>query len=292
MRWYNFLKTKIPQIFVFLFMLGLYLATFIMWHLPLMALANSTLFALIVFIVYLFSSYFRWRNVQREISEMRAENAHLLEEMKAQKLAQKEFFDLIRVWSHQMKVPLSAIDLMTQTDGKIEAAELKKQTFNLENYLSILLETLRLKNLSSDFRFEKVEVADVCRDLVKKYSGFFISKDLSVNIEGSWILTTDRRWLSLALEQLVNNAVKYTKSGVISFKLEKNTLTLTDTGIGILAEDLPRLFDHGFTGFNGRANQKSTGLGLYLTKLILDKLELQISMTSEIDVGTQVLIQK
>lgn len=191
-----------------------------------------------------------------------------------------------------MKVPLSAIDLMTQTDGKIEAAELKKQTFNLENYLSILLETLRLKNLSSDFRFEKVEVADVCRDLVKKYSGFFISKDLSVNIEGSWILTTDRRWLSLALEQLVNNAVKYTKSGVISFKLEKNTLTLTDTGIGILAEDLPRLFDHGFTGFNGRANQKSTGLGLYLTKLILDKLELQISMTSEIDVGTQVLIQK
>ncbi|GAB2027075.1 sensor histidine kinase [Lactovum odontotermitis] len=292
MLWFNFLKTKIPQIFVFFFLSGLYLATFIMWHLPLMALANSTLFALIIFIAYLFSSYFRWRRVQQEIAEMQAENVRLKEEMRQQKLAQKEFFDLIRVWSHQMKVPLSAIDLMTQSSEKIEAVALRKQTFNLENYLNILLETLRLRNLSSDFRFERVEVADVCRELVRKYSEFFISKDLSVKIEGSWILTTDRRWLSLALEQLINNAVKYTRTGEISFKLENNRLTLTDTGIGILPEDLPRLFDHGFTGFNGRSNQKSTGLGLYLAKLILDKLEIKVSMTSKIDVGTQVLIEK
>ncbi|MDR2977717.1 MAG: sensor histidine kinase [Streptococcaceae bacterium] len=292
MLWFDYLKTKIPQIFVFFFMSFLYIATFLMWHLPLQALANSTLFALVIFILYLVSSFFRWRNVQREIAEMQAENARLLSEIKEMKLSQKEFFDLIRVWSHQMKVPLSAIDLMTQTNEKISAKALEAQTFNLNNYLNILLETLRLRNLSTDFRFQTVDVAEICRELVKKYSIFFINKGLSVTFEGAWQITTDRRWLTLALEQLINNAVKYTKTGGLAFKFEKNSMTLTDTGIGILPEDLPRLFDHGFTGFNGRSNQKSTGLGLYLAKLILDKLDFTISVTSEIDKGTKILIQK
>ena len=96
----------------------------------------------------------------------------------------------------------------------------------------------------------------------------------------------------MALEQLINNAVKYTNSGTIKIVCSEGQLKIQDSGIGILPEDLPRLFDHGFTGFNGRANEKSSGLGLYLTKLILDKLDFQIKVSSEIDKGTEIYILK
>ena len=110
-------------------------------------------------------------------------------------------------------------------------------------------------------------------------------------ISGSWQLTSDRKWLSVAIEQLINNAVKYTKTGGVTIQFDDN-MTIKDTGIGILPEDLPRLFEHGFTGYNGRNNQKSTGLGLYLTKGIMDKLELTVSITSQVEKGTEVCIEK
>ena len=116
-------------------------------------------------------------------------------------------------------------------------------------------------------------------------------KNLSVSITGTWQITSDRKWLSVAIEQLMNNAVKYTKTGSVTITFDDN-MTIQDTGIGILPEDLPRLFEHGFTGYNGRHNQKSTGLGLYLTKGILDKLELTATITSQVEKGTEVRIEK
>jgi signal transduction histidine kinase len=135
-------------------------------------------------------------------------------------------------------------------------------------------------------------MASLVKELVKKYSSFFIQKNLSIQIEGEWLVNSDQRWLSLAVEQLLNNAVKYTKEGGILIKIKTGELIIQDSGIGILKEDLPRLFEHGFTGYNGRIQQKSTGLGLYLSKLILDKLEFEISINSEIGNGTSVTITK
>ena len=183
-----------------------------------------------------------------------------------------------------------AIDLMTQT--QIDPKELKNQVFSLENYLKILLEYQRINNLATDFRFEKVSMSLLAKELVKKYSSFFIQKNLSIQIEGEWLVNSDQRWLSLAIEQLLNNAVKYTKEGGILIQIKPGEIRIQDTGIGILKEDVPRLFEHGFTGYNGRIQQKSTGLGLYLAKLILDKLEFQIAISSEIGEGTCVMIKK
>ncbi|MEG2505578.1 MAG: sensor histidine kinase, partial [Carnobacterium sp.] len=218
------------------------------------------------------------------------DNEELQKKLEQQNLAEREMEDIIRVWSHQMKVPLAAIDLMTQT--QVNSEELKNQVFSLENYLKILLEYQRINNLATDFRFEKVSMASLVKELVKKYSSFFIQKNLSIQIEGEWLVNSDQRWLSLAVEQLLNNAVKYTKEGGILIKIKTGELIIQDSGIGILKEDLPRLFEHGFTGYNGRIQQKSTGLGLYLSKLILDKLEFEISINSEIGNGTSVTITK
>ncbi|MCL2112889.1 MAG: sensor histidine kinase [Streptococcaceae bacterium] len=290
MLWFKFLKSKLPQIGVFLLILAIYVVDFLLWHLPMMALLNSTLFALVIFIIYLVSSYFRWKSIREKVLVLTKENKNLQKRLEQQNLAERDFEDIIRVWSHQMKVPLSAIDLMTQT--KINERELKNQLFSLENYLKILLEYQRINNLATDFRFNQISLSALTKDLVKKYSSFFIQKNLSVKIEGDWSVVSDQRWLSLAIEQLLNNAVKYTKEGGILVQIEPGKFSIKDTGIGILSEDIPRLFEHGFTGFNGRIQQKSTGLGLYLAKLILDKLEFKIEITSEIGKGTCVTLTK
>ncbi|MFC4652022.1 sensor histidine kinase [Lactococcus nasutitermitis] len=292
MLWFKFLRAKLPQIIVFLFILGIYIVSFLLWHLPIWTLLNSSLFALIIYIIYIISSYFHWKSLQEKMENLIEKNKELHEQIEKKELADKEFTDIIRVWSHQMKVPLSAIDLMVQT--QVNTEELQAQVFSLENYLKILLEYQRITNLSTDFRFEKFSVMALSKELIKKYSTFFIQKQLSVNFDMTedWMVTSDKRWFSLGLEQLINNAVKYTKTGSVTLHISPEEIIIQDTGIGILAEDLPRLFEHGFTGYNGRIQQKSTGLGLYLTKMIFDKLEFSIDIDSQVGSGTSVTVKK
>ena len=102
---------------------------------------------------------------------------------------------------------------------------------------------------------------------------------------------TDEKWLVFVIEQLLSNAIKYTNKGKISiYPLEDKKLVIEDTGIGISKEDIPRIFDKGFTGYNGRTDKKATGLGLYLCKNILDKLSHKISIESEVGVKTKVIL--
>ncbi len=286
----RFLQTKLAQIGVFLIMLFIFVSNFLLWHLPIESLLNATILALIVFVIYLVSSYFRWANREAILCDLKHELSDLEKNLRAKERHIKETEDIIKVWSHQMKIPLAAIDLMAQTE--INPIELKNQTFALDNYLKMLLEYQRIANISTDFHFEKFSVAQLLRELLKKYSSFFIQKNLSVTISGDWEITTDRKWFSLAIEQLLNNAIKYTNEGSLTISIEENKIVLSDTGIGILPEDLPRIFEHGFTGYNGRGHYKASGLGLYLTKLILDRLDFSIKISSELGEGTAVEVEK
>ncbi|WP_019773888.1 ATP-binding protein, partial [Streptococcus sobrinus] len=120
-----------------------------------------------------------------------------------------------------------------------------------------------------------------------------LAKELSVEIEGDWQVKTDKKWLTFALSQILDNAIKYSKqSGSITVFMSETGLALSDQGLGILPEDLPRLFDEGFTGYNGHEHQKATGLGLYMTKQILDSLGLSIQVTSQAGQGTTVWVGK
>ncbi|WP_251421919.1 MULTISPECIES: sensor histidine kinase [Lactococcus] len=286
----RFLQTKIAQIGVFLLMLFIFVSNFLLWHLPIESLINATILALIVFVLYLLSSYFRWEKREEILLDLKHELADLGEKLVERERHIRETEDILKVWSHQMKIPLAAIDLMAQTE--INPTELKNQTFALDNYLKMLLEYQRISNISTDFRFERFSVALVMRELLKKYSSFFIQKNLSVTLSGDWEVVTDRKWLALALEQLLNNAIKYTNEGSLTITIEENKIELSDTGIGILPEDLPRIFEHGFTGYNGRGHYKASGLGLYLTKLIFDRLDFEIGISSDVGIGTKVEVKK
>ncbi|MFZ2846628.1 MAG: sensor histidine kinase [Lactococcus chungangensis] len=308
----RFCQEKFSEIAIFLLTEGVIVLVLYLQNIDLVAFKVAFLLPTLIFVLYLSFACQRFIQLHQFLARTSVENLPYfpdtsligedyqqlligLEQWHQEKYQEllkfdKDLLDLTRVWTHQMKVPIAALDLMAQTNN-LTQSDVQHQLLELDNYLNILLSYLRLQNTSTDFRFETFDVADVTRDIIKKYANQFIMKNLSVRIEGSWRLTSDRKWLTVALEQIINNAVKYTKTGGVRIKFDES-ITIADTGIGILPEDLPRLFEHGFTGYNGRHHQKSTGLGLYLTKEILDKLELTVTMTSQVEQGTEVKIKK
>lgn len=158
----------------------------------------------------------------------------------------------------------------------------------------MVLQYLRLDSSSTDFVLKKYRLEDIVKQAVRKYAKIFIRKKISLNLqELDCEVLTDEKWLVFVVEQLLSNALKYTNKGSISIYMEPQggkTLVIEDTGIGIAAEDLPRVFEKGFTGYNGRADKKSTGIGLYLCKRILCKLSHTITIESTVGKGTSVKI--
>lgn len=206
-----------------------------------------------------------------------------------------ELMDYYTMWAHQIKVPISAMGVLLQTDyvdGRSEA--ISQELFKIEQYVEMALYYLRIENMSSDLLLKEYNLYDLVKQAVRKYSVLFIYKKISLSLEEiDYKVVTDEKWLVFVLEQILANAIKYTKTGTVSIYMDKEkeeTLVIEDTGIGIRAEDVPRIFDRGFTGYNGRQDKKSTGLGLYLTKEILDKLSHTISVTSDLGKGTKVFI--
>lgn len=286
--------------------------TFYLRGMPMHTFWSSLLFGMTVLVVFSNYDYYqlqrrhheRLRQVVPQIdlqpqSQAEKDMLRLLDEQKEyyeKKMAEIKHFDedltdVVRLWSHQMKVPLSVLSLMGQT-GDFTKDELKDQTFQLENYLNMLLNYLRLNHEQTDYRFTHVPMKPLIQAVVRKFAPLFIQKGLSVTVEGDATWTTDEKWLSFAVEQIISNAVKYTKKGSVSIRISPHFIQISDTGIGILKEDLPRLFEHGFTGYNGRRDKKATGLGFFLAKEVADRLSLSIDVASEIDKGTTVTIKR
>lgn len=209
-------------------------------------------------------------------------------------VSQSNLISYYTLWAHQIKTPIAAMYLILKEEENEQSLELSSELFKIEQYVEFVLQYLRLDSMSSDLVLKKYSLDDIVRQSVRKYARMFVRKKIKLNFKelGCEVLT-DEKWLCFVIEQILSNALKYTKEGTISIymhpSLEK-TLVIEDTGIGIAKEDLNRLFERGFTGYNGRWDKKSTGLGLYLCKQILDKLSHRITIESEVDKGTKVLI--
>lgn len=198
-----------------------------------------------------------------------------------------EYFTL---WAHQIKTPISAMHLLLQSENRTDSDELSMELFRIEQYVEMVLQYLRMKDMSSDLVLRSCSLADIIRQAVRKYARLFILKKITLDFrEPDCMVLTDEKWLEFVMEQLLSNALKYTPSGTISIYMKpdaEKTLVIRDTGIGIQEEDLPRIFEKGFTGYNGHMDKKSTGIGLYLCRQILTKLSHTISVTSKVGEGT------
>ena len=206
-----------------------------------------------------------------------------------------EMIEYYTMWVHQIKTPIAALHMILQSMelGK-EKRAISQELFKIEQYVEMALHFVRMGTMSSDLRLESYSIKSIVNDVIKKYSTIFINKKIKLNLEDIDIeVITDEKWISFVLEQIISNALKYTKKGTISIYMDnksKETLVIEDTGIGIAKEDIPRVFERGFTGYNGRMDRKSTGIGLYLCKKILDNLSHKITIDSEIGKGTTVAI--
>ncbi|WP_273711068.1 sensor histidine kinase [Leuconostoc mesenteroides] len=205
--------------------------------------------------------------------------------------AMQDIQDYYAMWAHQIKVPLSVLDLMNQTDT-IEKYETSNQLLIVNQYLNMMLQFIRLKNLHQDLTFKPIHLQAIVRGVIKSYKLFFIRQNLSVSITGEdFTVVSDSKWIQFVLEQIIFNAIKYTSQGCIQVIFENHhQVVIKDTGIGIAASDLPRLFDKGYTGLNGRLENNSSGLGLFMVKQILSELGHDIKIASVVGSGTTVTI--
>jgi len=203
-----------------------------------------------------------------------------------------ESIDYYMVWAHQIKTPISVMRLILQSEDTPEHEELLIELFRIEQYVEMVLSYFRLDSSSNDFVIREYDLDGMIRQVIRKYAPQFVRKQIRLKYEPvDKMILTDEKWFCFILEQIVSNAVKYTKNGSIAIVLEdEDRLAVSDTGIGIEAEDIPRIFERGYTGYNGRAYKKSTGLGLYLCKQAADKLSHRLAVRSEVGEGTTVLI--
>ena len=201
--------------------------------------------------------------------------------------------DYYTMWVHQIKTPISALSLIIQNmEDQETGSRLRSQLVQVENYADMALNYLRLSSESNDLQFTKVNVDDVVRGEIKRAMTMFLAKGLSVDFTPSNLeVTTDKKWLGFIVGQLLSNAIKYQKSGTVHFYGDEKTFTIEDEGIGIAKEDLPRIFEKGYTGYNGHNEKKSTGLGLYLVKKAADMISAEVLFDSEVGKGTKVTIR-
>ena len=200
--------------------------------------------------------------------------------------------DYYTVWVHQIKTPIASMRLHLQNEDTALSRKLSADLFRIEQYVEMVLTFLRLNSKSSDYVIKEYDLDSIIRQTVKKFAGEFIVRKLSLVYEPlNTTVLTDEKWLSFVIEQVLSNALKYTPAGSISITLEPyKRLCIRDTGIGIAAEDLPRIFENGFTGYNGRSDKKASGIGLYLCKLICTNLGHTIKAESIVDEGTVISI--
>lgn len=297
----------------------IYSLVLLLYQIPLEAAGYGILLVFIAEFVWLLSGFGRFRKKQkllRQLAGERAKDFYLRDLPESEDPKEEAYQDLIEsllkeknrkeaeaaeklrdmeeyytLWVHQIKTPIAAMSLLLQEEDTPENGELSMELFRIEQYVEMVLQYLRLDSPDHDLAFRSVDVDDCVRQAVRKYARSFIRKKIALDFQETGIeIVSDEKWLVFVLEQLLPNALKYTKKGTIRIYGGNGFLYIEDTGIGIAPEDLPRIFEKGYTGYNGRRDKKSTGIGLYLCQEILKRLAHGITITSTLGEGTKVTL--
>lgn len=292
---------------------------FIFWlyRLPLGAVGYAALVCLFLLLVWLAVDYRRFavrlrllRRLEQEITlsteqlpepdgALEAQYQALVRALDADRRAQltrsqqgyQELVEYYTVWAHQIKTPIASMRLCLQQEDTPQARRLLQELSRAEQYVEMVMVYLRLTG-GSDLVLREYELDAIVRRAVRRFAGEFIGRKLKLCYEPLNVsCVTDEKWLLFVIEQVLSNALKYTRAGSITIELEApKTLVIRDTGIGVAPEDLPRIFEKGYTGYNGRGDQKASGLGLYLCRTICKRLGHTITASSVPDHGTAIRI--
>lgn len=242
-----------------------------------------------ILLIYLIVHWFQYQ----KLSDVKDDNERLLNEnknLKSEMLNQKDDLNAyFLMWLHQIKTPMTVSKLLLEKPDDTTNTKLKMQLMYIEQYINMAMNYLKMIDHSTDMDITEVNLDDIIKNLLKKYSLLFIHNHISLEYQSNLTyVISDSQWLTILIEQILSNALKYTENGKIAIQYleEKHALEIRDTGIGIRSEDIPKIFDRGYSGFNGRMNEKSSGLGLYLAKKISERLNIQIEVESKLSQGS------
>lgn len=242
-----------------------------------------------ILLIYLIVHWFQYQ----KLSDVKDDNERLLNEnknLKSEMLNQKDDLNAyFLMWLHQIKTPMTVSKLLLEKPDDTTNTKLKMQLMYIEQYINMSMNYLKMIDHSTDMDITEVNLDDIIKNLLKKYSLLFIHNHISLEYQSNLTyVISDSQWLTILIEQILSNALKYTENGKIAIQYleEKHALEIRDTGIGIRSEDIPKIFDRGYSGFNGRMNEKSSGLGLYLARKISERLNIQIEVESKLSKGS------
>lgn len=230
-------------------------------------------------------------HLEKQYQQLLHKTYHLYAVMKEkQDTDYQDMIDYFTLWVHQIKTPIFALRLLIQSQ-EASLQDMLLQILRIEQYVEMTLHYIKLEHISSDLKLQTFALEPLIQDIVKKQAPFFIQKKLSLRLDPIDLqVLSDEKWLSFVIEQILSNALKYTKTGFIHIYVKDEVLYIQDSGIGIKKEDLPRIFEKGFTGYNGRMDKKASGLGLYLCQNIISHLGHHIAISSCAQQGTLVSI--
>ncbi len=297
----------------------IFLCAFLLYHLPAGAVFYPALVCMLIGLIFLILDYRKAWQKHRTLQEIRKLTSALMEsfptpqtqeEADYQSIIQKlreeqiqmenqmnfrisDMVDYYTTWAHQVKTPIASMRLTLQNEDSDLSRQLAEDLFRIEQYVEMVLMFLRLDSDSTDYVIQEYELDTIVKQAVKKFAGQFIRRKIRLQYEPLHVrIITDEKWLLFVVEQVLSNALKYTQKGSVTIDLEApKTLCIRDTGIGIAPEDIPRIFEKGYTGYNGRNDKKASGIGLYLCKRICSNLGHAISVNSSLDSGTVVRIR-
>lgn len=292
----------------------IFAGSFLLYHLPIGAVTYPALLCVVLGCIIIVFDFLRVKrehealNSIRSITDVIAESLPKMDSIKDEDYQQilrllseehntfctqtnRKYADMIdyyTVWAHQIKTPIASMRLHLQNEDSALSRTLTSDLHRIEQYVEMVLTFLRLNSESTDYVIKEYDLDKIVKQAVRKFSSDFIGRKLSLVYEPlNTTVITDEKWLSFVIEQVLSNTLKYTLAGNITITLEnEKTLRIRDTGIGIAPEDLPRVFENGYTGYNGRTDKKSSGIGLYLCKRICNNLGHTITAQSTVDVGT------
>lgn len=239
-------------------------------------------------------SYYEGKIIYDVLSEC---NRNMHEHVNFYKNLQREYREYIETWVHEIKTPISSSRLIIENSESKEKNVLSDELRKIEEYINQALYYSRSTDVSNDYIVKEFEVKEAVKEVIRNNRRDFINKRISIDVEEvSGRVITDLKWVKFIINQIIINAIKYSKENSGSIKIyttegiENIILTIEDDGVGISKKDVNRVFDKGFTGTNGRKYGKSTGIGLYLCKKLCEKLGLGISLSSIEGKGTKVNI--
>ena len=300
----------------FVFFAAVFAASFALYHLPFGAVVYAARLCLGSGGVFVAYDFFKIKIRHKTLCEIQKLNAEMIDDLPSPKtIVEEDYQAIIRgilsefsettvrslaeyrdmeeyytVWVHQIKTPITSMRLSLENEDTALSRKLSSDLFQIEQYVEMVMAFLRLDSKTSDYLFKEYPLDGIIKQTVSKFASEFIDRRIRLDyIPTEESAVTDEKWLSFIVGQLLSNALKYTKNGVIKIYVkEPKTLCIEDMGIGIDPRDLPRVFEKGYTGGNGRTDKRASGIGLYLCKRICKRLNIGISITSELDKGTTV----